>query len=224
VFIKKTFFFDKCRKMKIKAYSLMVLALALLVTPCVAEDRDGHAASREYRIKAGFLYNFMKFVDWPKEKVPDANTPLVIGIIGQDPFQDAFEPLQEKEAKDRKVVIQRFEGFVELEKSGKKKKDQPHPKSQDIQKCHLLFICPSERERIPDIIASVKDHSVLTVADTQGFLEAGGIINFIVEEQKARFEVNVTAAKQAKLQIRSQLLRLAKRVIEEKKAEEDKNK
>jgi hypothetical protein len=210
--------------MKIRVYNLIVLALALLVTPCVAEDRDGPAASREYRIKAGFLYNFMKFVDWPKEKVPDANTPLVIGIIGKDPFQDAFKPLQEKEAKDRKVVIQRFEGFVELEKSGKKKKDQPHPKNQDIQKCHLLFICSSEKDSLKDIMDAVKGCGVLTVGEVQGFLESGGIINFIVEEEKVRFEINVTAANQAKLQIRSQLLRLAKRVIEEEKAEEDKNK
>jgi ribosome-associated protein YbcJ (S4-like RNA binding protein) len=207
--------------MKIRAYIFVVVFLVLFVGPRTWADST---ASREYQVKAAFLYNFIKFVDWPKEKVTDPNAPLTIGIIGKDPFEDAFEPLQEKAARDRKVVIQRFEGFVELEKSGKKKKDQPHPKSQDIQKCHLLFICPSESERIADIIASVKGHSVLTVADTQGFLESGGIINFIMEEQKVRFEINVTNARRAKLQIRSQLLRLAKRVIDEKDAEGNKNK
>jgi len=207
--------------MKIRAYIFVVVFLVLFVGPQAWADST---ASREYQIKAAFLYNFIKFVDWPKEKVTDPNAPLTIGIIGKDPFQDAFGPLQEKEARDRKVVIQRFEGFVELEKSGQKKKDQPHPKSQDIQKCHLLFICPSESERIPDIIASVKGHSVLTVADTKDFLESGGIINFIMEEQKVRFEINVTNARRAKLQIRSQLLRLAKRVIDEKDAEGNKNK
>jgi hypothetical protein len=206
---------------KIRVYIFVVVILVLFVGPQAWSDST---ASREYQIKAAFLYNFIKFVDWPKEKVADPNTPLTIGIIGKDPFQDAFEPLQEKEAKDRRVVIQRFEGFVELEKSGKKKKDQPHPKSQDIQKCHLLFICPSESERIPDIIASIKGHSVLTVADTKDFLESGGIINFIMEEQKVRFEINVTTARQARLQIRSQLLRLAKRVIDGKDAEGNKNK
>jgi hypothetical protein len=210
--------------MKIRAYNSIVLALVLFMVAVAPKASADSAASLEYQVKAAFLYNFIKFVDWPKGKTTDSNAPLTIGIIGQDPFEDAFEPLQERETKDRKVIIQRFEGFVELEKSGKKKKDQPHPKSQDIQKCHLLFICPSESERIADIIASVKDHSVLTVADTQGFLEAGGIINFIVEEKKVRFEINVTTAKRAKLQIRSQLLRLAKRVVEEKDAEENKNK
>jgi hypothetical protein len=210
--------------MKIRACNSIVLALVLFMAAVAPKAGADSAASLEYQVKAAFLYNFIKFVDWPKGKATDPNAPLTIGIIGQDPFEDAFGPLQEKETKDRKVIIQRFEGFVELEKSGKKKKDQPHPKSQDIQKCHLLFICPSESERIADIIASVKDHSVLTVADTQGFLEAGGIINFIVEEKKVRFEINVTTAKRAKLQIRSQLLRLAKRVVEEKDAEENKNK
>lgn len=203
------------RKIRIKGYSLVLCSLALAATLTGQKAFAEPVASREYQIKAAFLYNFIKFADWPKEKVPDANTPIIIGILGKDPFQDAFGPLQEKEAKDGKVVLQRFEGFVELEKAGQKKKDQPHPKSQDIQKCHLLFVCPSESERVSDIIASVKGRNILTVADTQGFLEAGGIINFVTEEKKIRFEINAVAAKQAKIVIRSQLLRLAKRVIRE---------
>ena len=212
------------RKVRIKGYSLVLCSLALAATLTGQKAFAEPVASREYQIKAAFLYNFIKFAEWPKEKVADPNAPVIIGILGKDPFQDAFGPLQEKEAKDGKVVIQRFEGFVELEKAGQKKKDQPHPKSQDIQKCHLLFVCPSENERVSDIIASVKGRDILTVADTQGFLESGGIINFIMEEQKVRFEINVTNARRAKLQIRSQLLRLAKRVIDEKDAEGNKNK
>jgi hypothetical protein len=201
--------------MKIRAYNLIVLALVLFMAAIAPKAWADSTQTLEYQVKAAFIYNFIKFVDWPKEKVTDSNTPLTIGIIGQDPFKDAFGPLQEKEIKDRKVIIQRFEGFVELEKSGKKKKDQPHPKSQDIQKCHLLFICPSESERIADIIASVKDHSVLTVGEAKDFIESGGVINFIVEEQKVRFEINTAAAERAKLKIRSNLLRLAKRIVRE---------
>jgi hypothetical protein len=212
----------KRERMRIEAYKFAVLALAFFATPIALKANDDSTVSREYQIKAAFLYNFTKFVDWPKEKVTDSNTPLTIGIIGKDPFGSAFDPVEDKDTKARKVIIQRFEGFVELEKSGKKKKDQPHPKSQDIQKCHLLFICPSESERIADIIASVKDHSVLTVGDVKGFLEAGGVTNFIVEEQKVRFEINVTTAKQAKLEIRSKLLRLAKRIVEKDASQENK--
>jgi hypothetical protein len=199
--------------MRIKACNLIFLALALFVVLIVPHAWADSAQSLEYQVKAAFLYNFIKFVDWPEE-TSDSNEPIIIGIVGKDPFEDAFKPLQEKEAKDRKVIIQRFEGFVELEKSGKKEKDQPHPKNQDIQKCHLLFICPSESERIADIIASVKGHSILTVGDIQGFLESGGIVNFVIEENKVGFEINIAAAEHAKLKIRSQLLRLAKRVVE----------
>jgi hypothetical protein len=198
--------------MRIKTYMFAVLALALLAALCVAEGRDDNAAEREYQIKAAFIYNFIKFVDWPKEKIADSNEPVIIGIIGKDPFGDAFEPLQEKE---KKVLIQRFQGLAELEKSGEKKEDQPHPKQDAISKCHLLFVCPSESKRLADIVKAVKNSSILTVADTQGFLEVGGIINFVMEEKKIRFEISVTAAEKAGLKIRSQLLRLAKRVIKE---------
>jgi len=105
--------------MKIRPYNFLVLVVVLLATPCVAQGGDESASNREYQVKAAFLYNFIKFVDWPKEKTADPNAPLIIGILGKDPFGDAFEPLRDKE---KKVLIQRFQGFAELEKSGEKKK------------------------------------------------------------------------------------------------------
>jgi len=80
----------------------------------------------------------------------------------------------------------------------------------------VLYVCASEKEHLKEIINIVEGSSVLTVGDTDGFLEAGGIINLLIEDKKVRFEVNVTAAEKANLQIRSQLLRLAKRVVKEK--------
>jgi len=210
--------------MKIRAYNLIFLALALLSMAIVVKAQDDSTVNREYQIKAAFLYNFLKFVDWPKEKLADSNEPVSIGIIGKDPFGNAFAPVKDKENKGRKVTIKRFKTFEELKKSGEKDKSLLDREMEALRKCHLLFISSSEKEMLKEIIDAVKDHSILTVADTQGFLESGGIINFIMEEQKVRFEINVTNARQAKLQIRSQLLRLAKRVVEEKDAEENKNK
>ena len=83
-----------------------------------------------------------------------------------------------------------------------------------------MFICHSEEAKLREIIDLVKDHSVLTVADTKGFLDSGGIIEFVMEEKKVRFEINVTAAKSAKLKVRSQLLRLARKIIGEKETNE----
>jgi hypothetical protein len=206
--------------MKIRAYIFVILVLVLFVGPQVQSDST---VSREYQIKAAFLYNFIKFVEWPKEKVADANEPMIIGIIGQDPFQNAFEPLETKDAKNKKVVIKRFKSWEELKKSGEKDKSSLERQVKAIQKCHLLFICPSEEKNLKEVLNLVKGHSVLTVGETKGFLEAGGIINFVMEEKKVRFEINVTTAKKSKLEVRSQLLRLAKKVVSEENTGGNKN-
>ena len=210
--------------MKIRACNLIVLVPVLLVAPCVAQGGDDNATEREYQIKAAFIYNFIKFVDWPKEEVAESNEPVIIGIIGKDPFGDAFAPVKDKEDKGRKVLIKRFKPIEELKKSGEKDKSLLEREIESLRKCHLLFICSSEEKSINEIINSVKDHSVLTIGDMQGFLESGGIINFIIEEKKVGFEINVDAAKGAKLKIRSQLLRLAKRIVEEEKNSDEEKK
>jgi len=202
--------------MKSKLYILIVLALALFVVPIVPEARADSARSKEYQIKAAFLYNFIKFVDWPKEKIADSNEPITIGIIGKDPFGNAFVPLKGRQAKGRKVVVKRIKGFEGLKKSSEKDKSELDRKIETLRKCHLLFICSSEKERLKYIINTVKYDGVLTIDGMKGFLEFGGIIKFLMEEKKVRFEINVAAAKRAKLKIRSKLLRLAKRVVKER--------
>ena len=196
----------------------MVLAFSFLAMPMVQEVQA--AENKEYQIKAAFLYNFIKFVDWPKKKNEDSNEPITIGIIGKDPFGDAFEPLKNKQVKDRQVVIKRFKALEELEKAGEEGKTELDKQIETIRKCYLLFICSSEEKNLGRIINSVKEHNVLTVGEMSGFVEAGGIVNFLVEEKKIRFEINAVAATRAGLKIRSKLLRLAKRVIEAKSSED----
>jgi hypothetical protein len=199
--------------MKIRAYIFIFVILTLLEAPQV---RGESASTREYQVKAAFLYNFIMFVDWQPEKMPTADAPIIIGIIGKDPFENAFEPIKDKQVNGRKVVVKRFEGFEDIKKTGKE--------IEEIRKCHLLFICSSEKDVAKEITDLVKNNNVLTVGDMPGFLEAcGGMINFVLEEEKVRFEINNTNADQSKLQIRSQLLRLAKRVIGEKSFQESKN-
>jgi hypothetical protein len=177
----------------------------IAVAPATGVDS---ASSQEYQVKAAFLYNFIQFVDWPEEKLTDSNKPIIIGIIGNDPFGNAFEPIKDKKVKNRAVVIKRFESFEKL-------KNLPEQEIETLKKCHLLFICSSEQKTLKEIIDTVKDHSVLTVGEMEGFLEAGGIINWFVEEKKIRFDINAVSAEQAKIEIRSNLLRLAKRVVGE---------
>lgn len=192
--------------MRFRLYILLLTSFcfALVVVPRAHADPE---KSKEYQIKAAFLYNFINFVDWPKEKVVDSNDLITIGIIGTDPFGRAFEPLKDKQVKGKKVQIKRYIGLKETTLSG--------DKVETIRKCHLLFICRSEKEHLKKVVNVVKDHSVLLVGDMDEFLESGGIINFVIEDQKVHFEINNTTAKKAKLSIRSKLLRLAKKVIEE---------
>jgi hypothetical protein len=203
--------------MKIRTYIFIFLVLAVLA---VQQVRGDSASSREYQVKAAFLYNFIMFVDWPAEKTPGSNEPIIIGIIGKDPFKNSFEPIKDKLVNGKKVVVQRFKGLDEIKKSDKAGMDK---EIEAIRKCHLLFICSSEKRVSKEITDMVKDYGVLTVGDVPDFIESGGgMINFIIEEEKVRFEINNAIAEQSKLQIRSQLLRLAKRVIGEKSVQETK--
>ena len=210
----------EAKEMEIKVYIFVVLVLPFFMVPPVAEVRADSAESREYEIKAAFLYNFARFVEWPEEKVDESSEPMTFGIIGKDPFGDAFAPLKSKRIRGRNVIIKRFGGFNGFKESSGKSKTELGLKIEALRKCDLLFICSSEQKNLSRIISLVRRHDVLTVGDMEGFLEAGGIINFLMEDKKVRFEINATAAEHAKLKIRSKLLKLARRVIEEESSDE----
>jgi len=146
----------------------------------------------EYSVKAAFLYNFAKFVEWPSN-VSDPGTPLIIGVLGRDPFQGEIDRAVEgKVVNGRRLTIKRF------------------PSIEAFQYCHILFISSSERENLPRIIATLRNSCVLTVSDTDRFAHIGGIINFVAIENRIRFEINQGAAERAGLKISSKLLSLAR--------------
>ena len=210
--------------MKNKAYIFVVLALVLFLVLNTPKARADSAESKEYQIKAAFIYNFIKFVDWPEEKMADSNEPITIGIIGSKDFIKAFEPVVKKKIKNRNISIKYFEGYEKLDRTQEDDR-QWNQKMEALKTCHVLMFCSYYSVRIKDlsqIIKALKGSPVLTVGETAGFLESGGIINFLVEDKKVRFEINVTAAKKSKLKISSQLLRLAKRVVEEKSPQQEK--
>ncbi len=203
------------RQLNLSAYLFLLIFVCILTLALITSAASESAKYKEYEIKAAFMYNFLKFVDWPAHKDAVNDKEIIISILGKAPFGDTLKSIEGKSVDDKKVVIKKFKGIEELEKSGEKDNDKLHPEIEAIRKSHLLFICPSEKRHIREILGSVKNHNVLTVADTEGFLEAGGIINFLMEENKVHFEVNMTAAKNTGLEIRSKLLRLAKRVIKQ---------
>ncbi|MDI9432648.1 MAG: YfiR/HmsC family protein [Planctomycetota bacterium] len=170
-----------------------------LLVSATRGDSEGHE-----------LY-FKEFDD--NAKNDDSRPPILIGILGTDPFADAFEPLKDKEVRNRPVVIRRFKGLDEFA-DAEGRLPARHPQSEQIGDCHVVFICRSEKEHLTAILGPLRRQSLLTVADTPGFLEAGGIVDFLIEDKKVCFEINTAAAQRAGLQIRSQLLRLAKRIVQ----------
>jgi hypothetical protein len=204
------------------ALVLILAAAALLVgrtAPAYAETD----ADREYKVKAAFILNFIKFVDGgrfgpvdiagAKPSAAEPNGPITVGVLGKSPSPSAFAELAGKQVRDRSVVVQSFKGFEELKDKDGRIPEQ-HPDIKAIRKCHVLFICPSEKPHLAKILQDLRKDNILMVADVPGFLETGGIVNFVIVENKVRFEINLAAAARAKLQIRSSLLRLAIRYIE----------
>ena len=186
----------------------VVLLGCLLASSAYAENQSGQY--KEYEVKAAFILNFLKFVDWPEARMAHDGNQITIGIIGEDPFGSAADIFKDKTVEGRTVVVKRFDGIRQLKAMAEKDKNE---KLEALGNCHLLFICPSEQKPVREIIDVVGKHNVLTVGDTDGFIESGGNINFFIEDNKIRFDINLAAAEKAGLKIRAQLLRLAKNVI-----------
>jgi hypothetical protein len=150
------------------------------------------AISTEYKIKAAFLYNFSQFVDWPAEAFAEAQTPLVIGVIGEDPFGAYLDEIVRGETgNNHPLVVQRYQ------------------KVEEIKTCHILFVSQSESKKLEQILTSLKDRRILTVSDVESFAQHGGMIRFVTEKNKIRFRVNLETTKAANLTISSKLLRPA---------------
>jgi hypothetical protein len=157
-----------------------------------ANVAGGEVSMTEYQVKALFLLNFTKYVDWPPAAFAGTNATIVIGLYGEDKFGDALKKAVEgRTVSGRKIIL------------------QPIEKDGDPGKCQMLFISDSEKDHLGEILDKIKALPVLTVGETDQFLEQGGMINFVKKEGKIRLEINLDAARQAKLEISSKLLGVA---------------
>jgi hypothetical protein len=177
------------KQKKMKHSIAVILALCVLLSGVWNATAESSSV-REYQIKAAFLYNFSKFVEWPQGSFTDAKSPFVICVLGEDPFDNALDTIKEKNIDGRKIVIERMESI------------------KDEEKCHILFVSASERRDLSQIFRAVKQRNILTVSDMKGFAGSGGIINFISADNRIGFEINVSAAEKANLKISSKLLKL----------------
>lgn len=168
-----------------------LLLMAILPLPASAAPAPTGAAE----VKSVFLLNFTKFIEWPPDSFPNPRSPLVIAVLGADPFGDALDQAVAGETVDgRPIEIKRFRTLG------------------DLAPCHILFISASQEERVPDILRRLRRSGTLTVADMDGFAARGGAVQFRAEGGRMRFEISREAVEQAGLKMSARLLNLASAV------------
>jgi hypothetical protein len=171
-----------------------ILCIVLSVVVSAAMLQAESAKPGEYEVKAAYLYNFGKFVRWP-DNVPAEGQTFSICVMGRDPFGKTLDAILDGGSWQGKPIAAKRILSVE-----------------DVSACNLLFVSASDSEQWGEILPVVQKLPILTVSDSPLFSRRGGIIEFILTENRVRFEVNVGAAEKAGLNINSQLLKIATRV------------
>ncbi len=168
------------------AFVRMALAL-LLVCPFAVGAHD----LSEAQVKAAYIHNFAKFVEWPAEAFAAAQAPLVLCVAGKDGLGGALAAIEGKPVQGRDLRIKRAVG------------------TDEVRTCHMLFVSEGDEKSVGEVLRAVGALPVLTIGDVDGFAAAGGAIGFVPRDDRVLFEINPDAAKRANLKISSQLLRLA---------------
>lgn len=169
-------------------------AALLLAAACLAaaSPRPARAQDGEYALKAAFLFNFTKFVEWPPDAFSGPRAPLHLCVVGEDPFGRQLDGAVAGEAVNGHPLVVR--------------RTRP---GDDLEHCHLLFVSGSEKRRFEEILTPLKGKGVFTVGEEDGFLEAGGILRFVLVGNKVRFQINRAEVERSPLRVSSKLMRLA---------------
>ena len=164
---------------------------APLADPALAVT-NAHAASIEYEVKAAFVHNFTKFIEWPDEVFESENSPLRIGILGTGLINDFLMKLDGKVVRSRNLAVSKVDDINE------------------VGGYHIIYVNPSQKKWTQSILGLLEGKGILSIGDMPGFAKEGGVINFYLEKGKVRFEINDCSATQENLKISSKLLRLAR--------------
>jgi YfiR/HmsC-like len=180
--------------------SLLLLALTTVAGwSCPATlHAESTSANGEYQIKAAMIYNILSYVEWPVELLLAENSPLTICIAGSGAMDSVIPALNGQHQKGHPLIAREI------------------TTADDAKKCQVLIINTSERLQLPAIFEKTQQLSLLTISDLNGFSEAGGIVELAKDGTKIRLEINLSAARQHRIKISSQLLKLARIVRGEK--------
>lgn len=175
-----------------RAAALPIAALAVLAAGLSAQAEE---PAREYKIKAAYLYNLSKFIEWPEEKSQDAETAFTICVYGHNPFADSLEKLREHKVKGRSIAIH----YV--------------AENQPIDHCKLVFLSRDNTAPVPKILSNGGGNApILSVSDDKNFLAGGGLISLVTENDTVLLDINLTRAKQIGFNISANLLEIAHKV------------
>lgn len=185
--------------------------LTLVLFTCVfclnarGDDDGAIDLAKAIKVKAAVLLNFLRFTDWPEASFAKPDAPLVVGIVGDDPFGTVLDKTFEgKTAGNRSIRIVRLAGT-----------GQGKATAAQLKECHLLFIAKSEKARVKEHLAAVAGSATLTVSDTDGFSAAGGMVELGLADGKVTFSINRKAAEASGLKLSAKLLQLG-RIVEGK--------
>jgi len=165
------------------------IAFVTIVEPCISAQKG---KPQEYEVKATYLYNFARFVEWPATAATVKSDAFTICVLGQDPFGAILDAVVAGETIDGKVVLAKR--VLKL---------------QDAVSCRVLYVSSSEESRLKEVLAALDKVCVLTVSDIPQFSQRGGMIQFVQESNRIRFEVNLASAEDAGLSLSSELLKVA---------------
>jgi hypothetical protein len=166
-----------------------ILLWVLLGVPCL---RAQQPKANEFQVKAAYLYNFGRFVEWPDQSGTGRNDSFEICVLGADPFGSALDATLAGETIGGKSVLAKRIA-----------------KPEDVNSCRILFISSSEESHLKEVLAALDQTRVLTVSDIPRFSERGGMIGFVLEGNRVRFDVNLASAQDVGLTLSSELLKVA---------------
>lgn len=172
---------------------MRVAAALLVIVPARIEAQAGD--DLEYRVKAAYLLNFTRYVEWPARAFASAGEPINVCVLGSNPFGATLaQTLEGRQSHRRPLAMRQVERL------------------SDARECHVVFMSHAEWRRRPDALAALRSRGVLTVGESAEFAEAGGVLSFVPVEQTVRFAVNLAARDEAGLRISSRMLALASHV------------
>jgi len=178
-----------------KYISCIIFVAMVSVSTSVPCSYGSESSDMEPKLKAAFIYNFAKFVEWtPIDSNNNSSQPFVIGILGTDPIVKELMAIEGKPIKGRNLIL------------------KPLSNIKEINDCKVVFISASEKNNLIHILNAVKNKEILTISDMNDFVENGGIIGFVRVENKIRFDINLKTAEDSHLKIRSDLLTLARKI------------